>query len=69
MPNIPIALIEAKDNSHSVGGGMQQALAGSFPKVLCFVERPTGHDSCMTLIKVNVTRARWNDFASMPTGA
>ena len=25
-PNIPIALIEAKDNSHSVGDGMQQAL-------------------------------------------
>ena len=25
-PNIPIALIEAKDNSHNVGGGMQQAL-------------------------------------------
>jgi type I restriction enzyme R subunit len=25
-PNIPIALIEAKDNTHSVGGGMQQAL-------------------------------------------
>ena len=25
-PNIPIALIEAKDNSHSVGAGMQQAL-------------------------------------------
>ena len=25
-PNIPIALIEAKDNSHPVGGGMQQAL-------------------------------------------
>ena len=25
-PNIPIALIEAKDNSYSVGGGMQQAL-------------------------------------------
>ena len=25
-PNIPIALIEAKDNKHSVGGGMQQAL-------------------------------------------
>jgi type I restriction enzyme, R subunit len=25
-PNIPLALIEAKDNSHSVGGGMQQAL-------------------------------------------
>ena len=25
-PNLPIALIEAKDNSHSVGDGMQQAL-------------------------------------------
>jgi len=25
-PNIPIALIEAKDNSHGVGDGMQQAL-------------------------------------------
>lgn len=26
-PNIPIAIIEAKDNSHSIGDGMQQALA------------------------------------------
>lgn len=26
-PNIPIAVIEAKDNSHSLGDGMQQALA------------------------------------------
>ncbi|RTL76116.1 MAG: DEAD/DEAH box helicase [Bradyrhizobiaceae bacterium] len=25
-PNVPLALIEAKDNSHSVGDGMQQAL-------------------------------------------
>ena len=25
-PNIPIAVIEAKDNTHSVGDGMQQAL-------------------------------------------
>ncbi|NTW30960.1 MAG: restriction endonuclease, partial [Candidatus Moranbacteria bacterium] len=25
-PNVPIALIEAKDNAHSVGAGMQQAL-------------------------------------------
>src|SRR6516165_12475551 len=25
-PNIPLALIEAKDNSHAVGAGMQQAL-------------------------------------------
>jgi type I restriction enzyme R subunit len=26
-PNLPIAVIEAKDNTHSVGAGMQQALA------------------------------------------
>ena len=26
-PNIPIALIEAKDNSHSIGDGIQQGLA------------------------------------------
>lgn len=26
QPNIPLALIEAKDNNHAVGGGMQQAL-------------------------------------------
>jgi type I restriction enzyme, R subunit len=25
-PNIPIAIIEAKDNNHSVGYGMRQAL-------------------------------------------
>jgi len=25
-PNIPVAIIEAKDNKHSVGAGMQQAL-------------------------------------------
>ena len=26
-PNLPIAVVEAKDNTHSVGAGMQQALA------------------------------------------
>ncbi|MBN1166914.1 MAG: type I restriction enzyme HsdR N-terminal domain-containing protein [Methanospirillaceae archaeon] len=26
-PNIPIAVVEAKDNTHSVGDGMQQALS------------------------------------------
>ena len=26
-PNIPIAVIEAKDNNHSVGDGMQQGLS------------------------------------------
>jgi type I restriction enzyme R subunit len=28
-PNIPIAIIEAKDNSHSIGAGMQQGLTYS----------------------------------------
>ena len=27
QPNLPIAVVEAKDNNHAVGGGMQQALA------------------------------------------
>ena len=25
-PNIPLAIVEAKDNNHSIGAGMQQAL-------------------------------------------
>ena len=31
-PNIPLAIIEAKDNNHSVGAGMEQAL--SYAEVL-----------------------------------
>ena len=31
-PNIPIAIIEAKDNNHSVGSGLQQALG--YAKIL-----------------------------------
>ena len=30
-PNLPIALIEAKDNNHAVGDGMQQALDYATP--------------------------------------
>ena len=26
-PNLPIAIVEAKDNNHSVGAGMEQAIA------------------------------------------
>ena len=33
-PNIPIAIIEAKDNTHTVGAGMQQALAYADAKSL-----------------------------------
>ncbi len=35
--NIPIALIEAKDNTHSVGDGMQQALNYAEPLNIPFV--------------------------------
>jgi len=31
-PNIPVAIIEAKDNSHDIGSGMQQAL--NYAKIL-----------------------------------
>ena len=33
-PNIPIAVVEAKDNNHSVGDGMQQALGYADEKAL-----------------------------------
>ena len=46
-PNIPIALIEAKDNSHAVGGGMQQALGYAATLDIPFVLPPLyGFTSC-----------------------
>jgi type I restriction enzyme, R subunit len=33
-PNIPLALIEAKDNNHAIGAGMQQALSYADPSAL-----------------------------------
>lgn len=49
-PNIPIAIIEAKDNNHSVGSGMQQALEYSEMLNIPFVFSSNGdaflfHDS------------------------
>lgn len=41
-PNIPIALIEAKDNNHSVGDGMQQALDYAEPLDVPFVFTSNG---------------------------
>jgi type I restriction enzyme, R subunit len=41
-PNIPLALIEAKDNNHSVGDGMQQALDYSFTLDIPFVYSTNG---------------------------
>jgi type I restriction enzyme R subunit len=41
-PNIPIAIIEAKDNKHSVGSGMQQALDYANILDIPFVFSPNG---------------------------
>jgi len=53
-PNLPIALIEAKDNNHSVGSGMQQALAYAETLEVPFVFSSNGdgflfHDRTGTL--------------------
>jgi type I restriction enzyme R subunit len=44
-PNIPLALIEAKDNSHNVGDGMQQALDYAATLDLSFVFSSNGDNS------------------------
>ena len=41
-PNIPIALIEAKDNRHGVGDGMQQALGYAETLNIPYVFSPNG---------------------------
>ena len=51
-PNLPIALIEAKDNKHSVSDGMQQALAYAEVLDIPFVYSSNGngfmeHDRCV----------------------
>jgi len=53
-PNIPIAVIEVKDNSHSVGSGMQQALCYAELLDIPFVYSTNGdgfleHDLTVTL--------------------
>jgi type I restriction enzyme R subunit len=52
-PNIPIAIIEAKDNNNSVGAGMQQALSYADPLDIPFVFSSNGdgflfHDKTVT---------------------
>src|SRR3954469_13343395 len=42
-PNIPIAIIEAKDNNHSVGDGMQQALDYAVTLNISFVFSSNGN--------------------------
>lgn len=41
-PNIPLAIIEAKDNNHTVGAGMQQALGYAAPLDVPFVFSSNG---------------------------
>jgi type I restriction enzyme R subunit len=47
-PNIPLALIEAKDNTHSVGDGMQQGLEYAATLDIPFVFSSNGMASCFT---------------------
>ncbi len=59
-PNLPIALIEAKDNSYSVGSGMQQALAYAELLDVPFVFSSNGdgflfHDRTGTLAHIEQT--------------
>ncbi len=53
-PNIPLAIIEAKDNNHTVGAGMQQALGYAKPLDVPFVFSSNGdgflfHDKTVKL--------------------
>jgi type I restriction enzyme R subunit len=59
-PNIPIAIVEAKDNAHSVGDGMQQALDYAETLKIPFVFSSNGdgfvfHDRTGTLPEVEST--------------
>ncbi len=61
-PNIPLALIEAKDNSHSVGGGIQQGLDYAITLGLPFVFSSNGdgfvfHDRTGKADKIETTLA------------
>jgi type I restriction enzyme R subunit len=52
-PNIPLAIIEAKDNTYTVGAGMQQALGYAKPLDILFVMSSNGdgflfHDKTIT---------------------
>ena len=67
-PNLPIALIEAKDQSHSVGDGMQQALNYAETLDIPFVFSSNGkafllHDRTGTSSKIE-TQLELTDFPS-----
>ena len=48
-PNIPIALIEAKDNNNPIGGGMQQAIITRLRSISHLFSRRTETDSYFTI--------------------
>ena len=59
-PNIPIAIIEAKDNNHSIGDGMQQALEYAETLNIPFVLSSNGdgfvfHDRTGTMPEIEST--------------
>lgn len=67
-PNIPIAVIEAKDNKHSIGDGMQQALAYAEMLQIPFAFSSNGdgfafHDATGQSTSVETT-LRLDDFPS-----
>ena len=64
-PNIPIALIEAKDNNHAVGGGMQQALDYAVTLDIPFVLSPlyefaSSRKTCLVPLKELATERHWH---------
>jgi type I restriction enzyme, R subunit len=68
QPNLPIAIIEAKDNNHSVGAGLQQALAYAEALDIPFVYSSNGdgfieHDRTAT----NSTVIRELTLAQFPS--
>jgi type I restriction enzyme R subunit len=70
-PNIPIAVIEAKDNTHTVGDGMQQALEYADLLHVPFVFSSNGdgflfHNSIDTTGKIE-REIRMNDFPAPET--
>lgn len=70
-PDLPIAIIEAKDNTHSVGAGMQQALAYAETLDVPFVFSSNGdgflfHDRTGTFDKIERQLAL-NEFPSPET--
>lgn len=67
-PNIPIAIVEAKDNSHSVGDGIQQALGYAATLEVPFVFSSNGdgflfHDSTGNMAEKE-TNLTLNQFPS-----